>query len=165
MSRQNRDWLVHRIFAIGVIGKAIDGVLEVVGGVALLLVGHDRIGSWMRLLTQHELSEDPHDVIAGFLVRSLQHLSTDTKVFAAMFLLWHGIVKIGLVLGLLRRRLWAYPTAIGAFGLFLGYQLYRYGQTRSLWLLVLSVLDVFVIVITWLEYRRMRRTPLLSRDA
>ncbi len=56
----------------------------------------------------------------------------------------------------MRKRWWAYPIAILAFGLFLVYQLYRYTHTRSMWLMAMSVVDLFVIVITGLEYKRLR---------
>ena len=156
MELPNRDKTVHILFDISVIGKAVDGVLEVVGGVVLFFVTADQINWMVRVLTQHELSEDPHDVVAGLLLHSVQHLTTDTKVFAALFLLWHGVVKVGLVSALLRKQLWAYPTAIVAFCVFLAYQVYRYSYTRSPWLLALSFLDLFVIVLTWLEYTRLR---------
>ncbi len=156
MRHRDRGKTIHLLFVISVIGKAVDGVLEIVGGSVLFFVNPDQIGWIARVLTQHELSEDPHDLVAGFLLHSAQHLSTNTKTFAALFLLWHGVVKAGLVLGLLRQKLWAYPTAIAAFCLFLVYQIYRYFNTHSVWLLVLSVLDLFVIVLAWLEYKRLR---------
>ena len=58
------------------------------------------------------------------------------------------MVKVVLVWALLRRYLWAYPIGIAAFSLFLVYQLYRYSHTHSTWLLVLSLLDVAVVVLT-----------------
>ena len=73
-----------------------------------------------------------------------------------MYLLWHGVVKVGLVTALLLRRRWAYPVAILAFLLFLLYQVYRYSHTYAPELLVLSVIDVIVIVLTWFEYVRLR---------
>ena len=159
MDAYNKYKITHLLFDISLIGKAVDGVLEVVGGVALLLVNPDRINWMLWVLTQRELIEDPHDLIAGFLLRSVQGLSADTKVFAAIFLLWHGIVKIGLVWALQRKLTWAYPTAIAAFGLFLGYQIYRYSHTLSVWLLALSILDLFVIMLTWFEYKRLHNSP------
>jgi uncharacterized membrane protein len=151
-----RNATVHALFDIGIIAKGLDGIMEIIGGVLLFFLSNTQINSMLRVLTQHELSEDPHDLVAGFLLSSAQHFSIDTKVFAAFFLLWHGLVKTGLVAALLAKQWWAYPLAIGAFGLFLIYQLYRYTHTHSAWLLALSILDVFVIVITWLEYRRLR---------
>ena len=152
-----RDRAVHTLFRLGAIGKVVDGVLEIGGGVALLFVSPGQITGIVRALTQHELSGDPHDVVAGMLVRAAEHVSAGTELFAALFLLWHGVVKVGLMLGLLRNRMWAYPTAIVAFAAFLAYQLYRYSHTRSGWLVALSILDLGVIVLTWLEYQRVRR--------
>ena len=156
MSRLNRRRLVPLLFDIGVIAKGIDGTLEVLGGVLLFLVNPVQIHRLMRILTQHELSEDPRDVVAHYLLNSTRHLSSGTKEFAALYLLWHGAVKVGLVTGLLLKRHWAYPLAIFAFAAFVVYQLYRYSHTGSPTLLVLSAFDVVVIILTWLEYRRLR---------
>jgi uncharacterized membrane protein len=62
------------------------------------------------------------------------------------------------VASLFRERLWAYPAAIVVFALFIAYQMYRYALGPSISMLVLSVLDVIVIALTWLEYRRLKRT-------
>lgn len=156
MEQNDKDKTVHILFDISLIGKAVDGLLEVIGGIVLFFVNPEQINGMLRVLTQHELSEDRHDVLANLLLHSVQNLSADTKVFAALFLLWHGVVKIGLVWALFRKHLWAYPIAIVAFGLFLAYQVYRYSHTHSVWLLALSILDLFVIVLTWLEYKRLR---------
>ncbi len=165
MKQNDRDKTVHILFDISLIGKAVDGVLEVIGGVALFFVNPDQINGMLKVLTQHELSEDPHDALANLLLHSVQNLSTGTKVFAAFFLLWHGVVKIGLVWALFRKHLWAYPIAIVAFGLFLAYQVYRYSHTHSVWLLALSILDILVIVLAWLEYKRLRTSQQFRRTS
>jgi uncharacterized membrane protein len=67
------------LFDISVITKGVDGVLEVLGGALLLLATSSQIQSGMRILTQHELSEDPHDVVATYLLNSTQHLASTTK--------------------------------------------------------------------------------------
>lgn len=156
MEQNDKDKTVHILFDIGLIGKAVDGVLEIIGGIVLFFVNPGQINAMLKVLTLHEFSEDPHDVLANLLLHSVQNLSTSTTVFAAFFLLWHGVVKVGLVWALFRKYLWAYPIAILAFGLFLAYQVYRYSHTRSVWLLALSILDLFVIFLTWLEYKRLR---------
>jgi uncharacterized membrane protein len=157
--------MIHLLFNIGVISKGVDGVLEVLGGVLLCFMSPAQIQSILRMLTQHELAEDPHDLLAGYLLHVAQHFSASVQIFAAAYLVWHGIVKVGLVVALLRKRLWAYPAATGAFVLFLIYQLYRYAHTRSAWLLMISAVDVFVIVITWLEYKRLRALRESARSA
>lgn len=148
--------IAHLLFDIGIVSKGLDGALEIFGGVLLFFINPIRIHNIIRALTEHELSEDPRDLVATYLRNSTQHLSGGAQAFAATYLLWHGIVKVALVTALLLKRRWAYPTAILAFLLFLVYQLYRYSHTRAPELLVLSILDVFVIGLTWLEYRRLR---------
>jgi len=160
-SRRGRR-VLHALFTIGAIGKGIDGVLEIAGGVLLLLVDPARLGRLVRALTQHELIEDPRDLIATTLRHAVEHLSSGTQTFAALYLLWHGLVKAALVAALLRRQVWAYPVAILAFGLFVAYQLYRYSHTHSSLLIVLSAMDVIVIALTWVECRRLQREPGLS---
>jgi len=150
-----RGRIAHVLFVISVVSKGVDGVLETAGGVLLFFVNSMQIHTLVRLLTQHELSEDPHDLVATYLLNGTQALAGGVRAFAATYLLWHGMVKVVLVTALLMKRRWAYPTAILAFLLFLLYQLYRYSHTRSPELLVLSVLDVLVIGLTWLEYKRL----------
>lgn len=157
-----RKRVVHVLFDISAISKGVDGVLEIVGGALLLLVSPMKVHNIVRILTQHELSEDPHDLVAQYVLNSTQHLSRSSQDFAATYLLWHGVVKVVLVTALLLKRRWAYPTAIFAFLLFLVYQLYRYSHTHAPELLVLSVVDVFVIALTWLEYKRLRTAHAFS---
>jgi uncharacterized membrane protein len=153
---RRRTCVLHALFTVGVVAKGIDGTLEIIGGILALAISRAQLHPIVRLLTQHELAEDPHDIVANFLLRSSQHLSASAKLFGAIYLLVHGSIKVGLVTALLRKARWAYPTAILAFVVFLVYEAYRYLLTGAPGLLALSVLDVLVIVLTWAEYRRVR---------
>jgi uncharacterized membrane protein len=155
---------LHVLFLIGVIGKGVDGLLEILGGLLLLVVTPDQLQSLAQALTLHELSRDPNDLIATYILNSAAGLSAETERFAATFLLWHGAVKIVLVAALLRKRQWGYVAGIAAFSLFLVYQIYRYLHTRSPELLALSAVDLFVIVLTWFEYNRLRATDGFARS-
>ena len=157
--RIRRATFIHDAFDIGIALKGIDGVLEVIGGFLLLFASPERVNRVVELLTKHELSKDPHDFFANYLVNLAHSFSTGAQFFASLFLFSHGVIKVFLVLSLWRKKLWAYPLAIVVFGLFVIYQMYRYFLSPSALLIVLSVLDVFIIVLTWLEYRRLRQAP------
>ena len=101
--------LLDRAFGVGIILKGLDGVLEVVGGVLLLIVSPTTIDQLSRALTQHELSEDPHDFLATHLLHAAGSLTGSSLQFGAAYLLLHGVVKIVLVSALLRDKIWAYP--------------------------------------------------------
>ena len=132
-------------FDVGIFFKGLDGVLEIVGGLLLFVVKPETISGIISVLTRHELSEDPHDVIARALVRLADQVLADSQMFAGVYLLSHGVIKVFLVEALLRGRLWAYPTAIVFFVFFMVYQMYRYYLEPSIGMILLSILDLIVI--------------------
>ena len=140
-------------FKVSVILKGIDGALEVVGGLVLLLVSPTTLNHLVRTLVQHELSQDPNDLIARHLLRSTTDLAHGGRGFAAVYLLSHGITKIVLVVALLQRRTWAYPGMIALLGAFIVYQGYRLAVGFSVGLALLTVFDAFVVWLTWREWR------------
>lgn len=144
---------MHWVFETSLWIKALFALSEVLAGFAAYLVPKQVILSIVLRITGNEITEDPQDVIAGFLLNAVQHLSVGSKEFAAIYLLAHGVIKLWLIVGLIRERLWYFPVSMVAFGLFIVYQLYRYTYTHSIWLVLLSMLDLGVILLTWHEYR------------
>jgi uncharacterized membrane protein len=154
--RWMRGDLLDRAFFIGITLKGLDGVLEVIGGLILLAVSPATINAVARAVTQHELSEDPHDFIATHLLHYAGSLSGGSVRFAAVYLLLHGVVKIFLVAALLRNEIWAYPLTIAFLLAFIAYQLYRLTFAPSLGLVALTIFDAVVTWLTWREYQKQR---------
>ena len=150
-----RDW-VDRLFVIGVVGKGVDALGEIVGGLLLLILRPIQIRTLIRVLTQDELSEDPHDVLANWLTRFADSLNVGALEFGAVYLLAHGIVKLVLVIALLRNRLWAYPWMITVLLAFIAYQVYRLITAPTAGMLILTIFDLVVTVLTMIEYHRHR---------
>ncbi len=149
--------LLDRTFFVSLVLKGLDGVLELLAGVALLFISPDKIAAVTRALTLHELHEDPHDPIANALVRYTSSLSVSATLFGAIYLLAHGVVKVILVLAVLRGKLWAYPWLIGFLVAFIGYQAYELVVHFSWGLAALTAFDIFIVVLTVREYRLHRR--------
>jgi uncharacterized membrane protein len=150
----NLKLILHQSFEAGVILKGIDGLLEIIGGALLLLVSPGTINRMIISLTQHELSEDPNDLLANYLINFAHNFSISTQLFGVIYLLSHGIIKIFLVVSLLKGKIWAFPTAIAFFTIFIIYQTYRYFLNYSVGLFFLTIFDILIVVLTWLEYRR-----------
>lgn len=148
---------VHKFFELSILLKALNAILEIIGGVAFLFISLERINYFIFILTQGELSEDPRDFIASHLVGFFQALSVSSQLFGGFYLISHGLIKILLIIALWKRKLWAYPLSIVVFMLFVVYQTFRYVQNGSPWLLALTFLDVFVIVFVLLEYNNLKK--------
>lgn len=127
--------------------------MEIIGSLFLFFISPEKISRIVVYLTQHELAQDSKDVLATHLLNTVQHFSTYTKLFQALYLLVHGLVKIFLEWGLLKNKLWAYPTSIAFLVAFIGYQMYRYTDTHAISLIMLTIFDLFIIVLTRHEYR------------
>jgi uncharacterized membrane protein len=148
---------LDKTFKVGLVLKGLDGVLEVAGGILLLFLSPNAIQHLVRVLTAHELSEDPHDLVARYLLHTTAHLSHGTTLFGAIYLLSHGIAKVVLVALVLRDRLWAYPWLIALLLAFIAYQLYQIIAVHfSAGLTALTVFDAFLVWLTWREYRSKR---------
>ena len=152
-----REKTIHRIFDVSVSLKGLHALIEIAGGLLLYLISTDTIVAFINRYSQDELIEDPHDFIATHLLKFAQGFSVEKHDFYAFYLLSHGLVKLVVVTGLLREKLWAYPASFVVFGAFIAYQLYRYSYTHDFSLILLSIFDLFVITLAVHEYRLMKR--------
>jgi uncharacterized membrane protein len=142
---------IHIAFEIGVILKGLNGLLELVGGFLMLVFPPNAIRKFIV-----DLSHRPE-----FAAK----LSSHDERFAAIYLLSHGIIKGVLVYGLLKEQMWAFPWAIAIFAAFGVYQIVHYAVQPSIWMIILTVLDVFVILLTLAEWQRLKKVSLTSRSA
>lgn len=151
-----KEHRIHQVFQVSIVLKGAHALIECLSGLALAFISTATIVNAVNFLTQTELVEDPHDFVATHLLDWAQHFSVSTKSFYAFYLLSHGVVKLLLVAGLLKEKLWSYPASLVVLGLFIVYQLYRFSYTHGPGLIILTIFDVFVMLLIWHEYRLIR---------
>ena len=148
------DKALDRTYFIGLYLKAADGVLELLGAALLLFISPHAITSGVAWLTNRELSDDPHDFIAAHLQTAAHHFLVGGRTFAVLYLLFHGLIKLIVVFGLLKNQRWAYPFSLITLGLFVIYQTYQIAIDHSIGLVLLTIFDLFVIYLVWREWRK-----------
>jgi uncharacterized membrane protein len=116
--------LLDQTFEVGILLKGLDGLLEVLGG------------------------------LATHLLRTAHGLTGSAVVFGAVYLLVHGLVKVVLVAALLKNQRWAYPWTIAFLGVFIVDQLYRLGLRPLVGLTALTIFDAVIAWLTYREYRK-----------
>ena len=147
---KNLLWL----FDLGLILKAIDGGLEVLGAVLVLVVRPMVFVKIIEFVTAGELASDPDDIIANYLRSAAHSFAVHSHYFFAAYLALHGAIKIILVIGILRGKRIAYPLFIGALGIFGAYEAYRGIRYDQVFLQALAVFDLVMLALTAYEYRR-----------
>ncbi len=152
---RRRAGLMHRLFGIVVALKGLDGIIDLAGGAALLLVQPGAIAAWTNAVTQHELSEDPGDFLAEHLRQWGSDFGHSAQLFVAAYLLLHGAAKLLLAGSLLMGKSWAYPVALAFLAVFMAYAGFRLSLGWN-WLLAGAIpLDAVTI---WLVAREWRAT-------
>jgi len=151
--------ILHDVFELAVSFKALYGVIETAGGVVLFVIGPAALMRFSNWLADYGLNDDygvasPFD---NFILNRVQHVTAGTWNFIAFYLVLHGMFNIIIVALLWRKKLWAYPAAMGFFGAFIFYQIGRFTFTHAWGLVLASVIDVLTIGLIWEEYRRIKK--------
>ena len=127
--------------------------MEIAGAFAVLFVNQSFVMKSVAFLTDGELSEDPKDAISNYLVHAASLFSVQAQHATFFYLLIHGAVKVLLVWGLIKEKMWAYPATLAVLGIFILYQTYKMIVAFSPWLLALTIFDIVIIILVWHEYR------------
>ena len=153
------------LFRIAMVVKGLDGLIELVGGITLLLVSQAEVQKVIAAVVTRDLLGPPDGSLTRHFVAGTAEFASGSRTFAVLYLLLHGVLKLGLVIALLRHWLPAYPVAVVVLGLFVVYELYRATQTGSVLLPVLALVDVAVIVLVVREYRALRSSQSTPRGS
>ncbi len=152
-----KDQQTHRLFVASILLKGLFATIETLCGVALFFISMDMIQDAVTFLTQSAVVDSPNGATVAFMMDFMRHFSNGTRVFLGLYFLLHGAVKLAVVLGLLSRRLWAFPAGLTAMGLFVVYQLHRYSETHATALLAISALDLVIMWVILREYQVLKR--------
>ena len=153
---KNKTELLDFSFDLGLLLKSIFAIGEVIGGVSLFFLTPNLLNGIIFWMTQDELQEDPHDFIAQFLVNFGHHFSLSIQHSLAIYLLLHGLIKLVVLFLLWRKIIWSYPLSILIFSGFIIYQISDFFLTHSVFMIVVSLIDLVMIYLTFLEYQKMR---------
>lgn len=147
-----------RLFEASVLLKALDGMVELISGLALLLLRPERIQSLIQKLTNPILKDHPHEFIARHIVHWANSFDKQAAIFAVVYLLLHGLIKVVLVIEVLRNHLWAYIALVIVTLAFLVYQIgyIIVEKTAPFGVIALSVLDILVVYFTAKEYLKQK---------
>ncbi|MBN9101298.1 MULTISPECIES: DUF2127 domain-containing protein [unclassified Pseudonocardia] len=144
------------LFRIALLLKGIDGAIELVGAIVLLIIPTGAVQTLINDVLSRDLLGPPDGSLAKHFVSGTAEFASGNRTFAVIYLGLHGIVKLALVVAMLRKIRPAFPVAVVVLGAFVVYEIYRATQTGSVLLPFLAALDVAIIVLIIREYRSLR---------
>jgi len=144
--------ILHHLYRMIIMVKGLDGFLDLIGSLILFLTTSSTLTWIVEKAFQHELIQDPQDLIATYLVSASHQLSLSTQHFGAVYLLVHGVIKIGLFFALYFEEQRFYPYAIVLLLFFIFYQLFRQLLHFSIIGSLLIFFDMGIVILLWFEY-------------
>jgi uncharacterized membrane protein len=147
---------VHRAFWLSLFLKGLDGALQLLGGVAVLVAEPGTLGKAYRWLSRFLIGNRVHNPEADFIKVTAESFHMNVEMLVAIYLLVNGVIKVLLVYGLLKEKLWVFPAACVGFGLMFSLEVYRLSIHFFWGIFILMCISVFVITMVILEWRKVK---------
>jgi uncharacterized membrane protein len=147
----------RQLFRIGILVKAVDGLIEACAGVYFYFAGYTTINRIFFSVFHGEIAESPRDAFWQFFINQWHAISLSSNAFWGLLFFAHGAIKLALSVALLKNYLWAYPTAAVIFTLFVGYEIYSLTNHPSLFLWCITIFDALVVGLILHEYRHIKK--------
>jgi uncharacterized membrane protein len=154
--RFDRETLINTGFYVGLAVKAANALVELAGGLLMIVLNHERLNRLIRLVAFPELREDPSDIVMNYLISVGKNLSMSSQHSIAAYMILHGSTKLLVIWMLFRKKMWAYPVSVAVFGLFIAYEIYSYVHSKSVVMLAIIIIDALIILLIVLEYMRLK---------
>ncbi len=146
-----KERTITDIFFVSISLKTIQGIIELAAGILILLSTTGYISRILIKLSEIDMLEGPKDSASVSLIHTATNFSSASKTFIVIYLLAHGIIKIFLIIGLFRKKLWAYTAFMYIMIAFTAYEIYRLAVHYSLLLAIISAFDILLIYLVMRE--------------
>jgi uncharacterized membrane protein len=147
----------HELFRIGILVKAADGIIEAIVGAFIYFANYTVVNAVLLSAFRDEIAESPRDPTWNYLIGEWHRFLLSSHTFWGLLFVAHGAVKFFLSVALLKKYLWAYPTAAVVFTLFVGYEIFSLTIRPSLFLWLITIFDVIVVGLILHEDKHKRK--------
>lgn len=145
--------VVYKLFLWSILLKGAISIAEVVGALVIFLTPPAVIIAILNWFLQFV----PVPALQHALREEVAQYTTGAVVFVTLYLLSRGLVKVILIWGLLKNKLWAYPASLIVMGLFMIYQFYQIWAHHSVLIVGVTIFDIVVMYLIWREWQIAKR--------
>ena len=148
-----RPALLHLAYLIAIIIKGFDGLIETVAGTLIAIYGSHQVYELAVWLTAPEIARHPESHTVHAIRHGAYGIAHSSHRFAVVYLLAHGILKLGLVINLLIEHLWIFPVSIAVLLGFISFMAAKLAAHWSPWLFAFAIFDLLTVALIANEWR------------
>jgi uncharacterized membrane protein len=149
----SRSKSLHLAYLIAIAIKGIDGLIEFVAGVLIASFGSHELYHFAIWATAPELARHPASHAVHAIRHGAYHFAHSPHEFAIIYLLAHGLLKIGLVINLFIEHLWIFPVSVVVLLGFIGFMGLKLAAHWSPWLFAFAMFDMLTVALVVNEWR------------
>jgi uncharacterized membrane protein len=147
--------VAHLAYLVTIAVKGFDGAVELLVGLLIAFAGPGRIYLFILRLTAPELDVHPNSRVLHAIRRGASGLTGGEAGFAILYLLIHGLLKLGMAVALLRGGArWIYPAASLVLTAFIAYMSWHLAERWSNLLLGFALFDFVTLLLVVNEWVR-----------
>jgi len=147
--------VAHTAYLVTIAVKGFDGAVELLIGLLITFAGPDRIYLLILRLTAPELDDHPNSRMIHAIRRGVSGLASGQAGFAVVYLLIHGLLKVGLAVALLRGGArWIFPVASLILTGFIAFMSWHLALHWSNLLLAFALFDLLTLLLVINEWVR-----------
>ena len=145
--------LLHRAYQVAIAIKGLDGAIEFIAGAIVALVGSRQLYHFAVWATAPEIARNPESHAAHAIRHGAWSFAQSSHKFAIVYLLAHGLLKIGLVVNLFIEHMWIFPTSVAVLLGFIGFMSFKLVAHWSPWLFAFALFDTVTLALVLNEWR------------
>jgi len=144
---------IDRLYFINLLIKAFYGISEIILSIIVLIFDSSSITGSIKYIYNSELIEDPHDPVANYLLSLSKSLTGTIRIYVFIFFILHAAANLFVVWALVKKRIWAYYSAMCVLGGTITYQIFLLFGSQSILIIIAIVVDVLVFFLSLIEFR------------
>ncbi|MDE1919519.1 MAG: DUF2127 domain-containing protein [Patescibacteria group bacterium] len=152
-NKAEREKDILWLFDVALVLKAIHGAFDILAAVLVLTISPAFVVRVAEFVTAGELAQEPNDFVATGIRDAAHAFAVHPHFFVALYLVFHGAIKLMLVIGIFAGKRIAYPLLMLSLVVFGAYEAYRGFERQESLLYALAAFDFLLLVLTVHEYR------------
>lgn len=156
--QSRKEKFFELLFTLSMILKGIDGIIELLGGIAFAALNKEKMLQWFYdFLMKQKAFDISNETILNWVTAFSHALQTNVRVFITIILIGNGLIKIVMAIALLMRKYAAFPWSLFFLIVLYIYQIVQTIQSPSWFLYFFDAFDLAIILVIWKEYRRLKK--------
>ena len=147
-----RRTLLHCAYIGALAIKGVDGAVEFVAGALVALMGSRQLYHFAVWATAPEIARHPESHAAHALRQGAWSFAQSSHKFAIVYLLAHGLLKIGLVINLFIEHRWIFPVSVAVLLGFIAFMGVKLAAHWSPWLFAFALFDTVTLALVLNEW-------------